>query len=621
MAALATIDGGEGTSNDHGMHGQDGARAQPGDFCAICFDATVEAQCLPCKHAQFCLQCATRVMREQHRCPLCRKEISCVKNLDGTVVVHAPPPSVLETWQTRLNRAEARQLVRAWERHNVSNNDSAADGPCSTCRSDGAYLSSCEKTWITVLMCVFWAMIFLIGRQEWSYGISPSCARSCLRCATSRGRGGCIECREGSINSGLACYPGVDELPAVKTSGRIHGDVYIGLVATVQILGLLFKGLFTLRVRSRRLTTEAEHTALMFLLSIQILRFALMQPFFSEHLGSRTFRWFNTTIGTDNRTGFIVAAVDKAGAIQDPTWVSEYCTHWQPGSLVVDFPRNSGYFGGGHNRYVTIGWILGGEFSVSCLFAATACELADLLFIAPSTRLVPRLHIGSRMLAIVLSIFHFGPLLPATLFSYADGCLKYRDPQHLDLSAARWLLVVLSYTCALSAIMIGFAAFIGSLFHGVVYFLSSTLHDRVAQPLRRSCAFLLRTHACFTTGFCGACVKIYLIYLCVAAVPVVLVGVYLTGLALRAQFQRTRSIDILSTGILLMDWIWKCSIIALTSELPTHISGACRRLQPRIVPRVQQDAPAEVELNLSHTTESLNEVPPSASTTSDTLVL
>merc|ERR1712007_37522 len=45
-------------------------------LCKICFDRHCSCALLPCRHHAFCAVCATRIIRTQKVCPLCRREVT-----------------------------------------------------------------------------------------------------------------------------------------------------------------------------------------------------------------------------------------------------------------------------------------------------------------------------------------------------------------------------------------------------------------------------------------------------------------------------------------------------------------------------------------------------------------
>ncbi|XP_063301635.1 E3 ubiquitin-protein ligase NEURL3 [Pelobates fuscus] len=51
-------------------------------YCVICQDSTSDTMLVPCGHCCFCKSCALKVHEQNSSCPLCRRTIHCLQNVD-----------------------------------------------------------------------------------------------------------------------------------------------------------------------------------------------------------------------------------------------------------------------------------------------------------------------------------------------------------------------------------------------------------------------------------------------------------------------------------------------------------------------------------------------------------
>ncbi|XP_042639405.1 E3 ubiquitin-protein ligase NEURL3 [Orycteropus afer afer] len=57
--------------------------AVAGEECAICFHHAANTCLHPCGHKHFCSSCAWRIFRDTAKCPVCRREIKAVTQMQG----------------------------------------------------------------------------------------------------------------------------------------------------------------------------------------------------------------------------------------------------------------------------------------------------------------------------------------------------------------------------------------------------------------------------------------------------------------------------------------------------------------------------------------------------------
>ena len=96
---------------------------------------------------------------------------------------------------------------------------------------------------------------------------------------------------------------------------------------------------------------------------------------------------------------------------------------------------------GGHPRFSRLGWVIGGEFALYYFFATFINELADCMFVVPTTT-----EGGWRckVFSVALEVAQLGALAPAAVFNH-NPCLTYTAPLGTSIAVIRDLIVPWGY--------------------------------------------------------------------------------------------------------------------------------------------------------------------------------
>jgi len=269
-----------------------------------------------------------------------------------------------------------------------------------------------EATFLLVLAAIIWGLIFFGGRSEWQHGIPTECSDMCAEC----GKGdlsfrttGCRRCKTGYLNGGMKCYTHLEDLPSVKTGAALGGGFYYYAIIVAQVLGASWEVMLLVRLRRRGLIGKEMFVAASALL-VELLRMAFVDSFILRtYFFNQSYQIYGLSMTGDlqlqrNTTGpdanqFVVAWSNLKPCELD---VSK-CSIFSRDSPLLDYDESFGWGTGGHPRFRTIGWVIGGEFAMYYFFAAVVNEVADNLFIIPTTTL--RYGFKCKVLSVILELF------------------------------------------------------------------------------------------------------------------------------------------------------------------------------------------------------------------------
>ena len=246
---------------------------------------------------------------------------------------------------------------------------------------------------------VVWGIIFVGGWREWTSDIPQKCGTHCSVCQSSRnmgwGTGGCDLCAEGWLNGGRSCFKDVTDLPGVRTAQSLGGGFYMTIIVATQIVGAVIEIFLIARLRKARKLPSAEMIILAIALAIELFRMLIVDIFLlSDYLAPKHYRYFRVPLNASvpiigSVAGGVADGSGSGGPFVDlntsgPLYFigtgndmfdPATCTAFNRSSPLLDYPRDSGLFSaGGHNRFASIGWIVGGEFAMYYFMATVANE-------------------------------------------------------------------------------------------------------------------------------------------------------------------------------------------------------------------------------------------------------
>ena len=121
---------------------------------------------------------------------------------------------------------------------------------------------------------------------------------------------------------------------------------------------------------------------------------------------------------------------------------SDQCSLFGRDTALLDLDETSGTWGnGGHPRFTRLGWVIGGEFALYYFFATFINELADCMFVVPTTTA------GGwrcKIFSVALEFAQLGALAPAAVFDH-NPCLHYTAPLNAPIALIRDLIVPWGY--------------------------------------------------------------------------------------------------------------------------------------------------------------------------------
>jgi hypothetical protein len=323
-----------------------------------------------------------------------------------------------------------------------------------------------------------WLFIFVFGIVEHMHNIRQSCkggdplpghgpewltvnasAEACAKCSPKNDID-CDMCAQGYYNLGTQCFKYLENLPAIKTGAALGGLTYFVLIVGTQCLGILTEVILIRRLVRRKLMPRKELIILLLAMSIELARMFLVDIFvMQEYFGGRAYKifrepqqcqpgsllawqgadaqWYcNSDTNPTSASRYYIASQQQAWSHDENT-----CSTFTTASSLLSFDEAGLQDVPGHTRFKTMGWIIGGEFALYYFFATFINEVADNMFVVPTTTSGGWL---CKIFAIALEVFQLGALCPAAIFSHKD-CLHYTDPLGVSLHTISSIVVVFGY--------------------------------------------------------------------------------------------------------------------------------------------------------------------------------
>jgi len=451
--------------------------------CVVCYVNQCDAKLQPCGHDLFCKACAARF----RTCPLCRA------------------PLTLRNGRAFLSEDEHIEEGQH-ERGNASNQG----------------LSASFLWWARKIGIIFWLFIFMGGAVEWVHdvpadgcpphqessgwpGLSEEQRRRYLHCLDCSWNGHCNLCTEGTINGGFQCFDSVDELPPVTAGAALGGSTYLVLIILVQVAGGSSECGLIYWCRKHDMLQQKEVVILALALILEVFRMLLVDVFLlQQYFSGMSYRVYRAPV--ECGAGFLLGnetfigqdgfqyCPDASPAHQDTDYYiatskeafGAKCPTYTTSSALLDYGRTPGplFLKGGHPRYSHLGWVIGGEFAMFYLFATFVNEVADNMFVMPTTT---PYGVFCKAFSVALELFQLGALCPAAIFVHGD-CLEYTNPMGVSLNLIRDVVVWFGY------FIWGFLLIIAPLILGGVVLMllfacmSGATCFLLATPIQRCCS-------------------------------------------------------------------------------------------------------------------------------------
>mmetsp|Transcript_37621 Transcript_37621/g.70293 ORF Transcript_37621/g.70293 Transcript_37621/m.70293 type:complete len:674 (-) Transcript_37621:70-2091(-) len=447
-----------------------------------------------------------------------------------------------------------------------------------------------------ILAFVVWVIIFFGGRKEWEHGIQRECGEDCADCGLADMSfvvTGCRLCKKGLYNGGMKCYKELEDLPPVKTGAALGGHFYYHAIIVVQVLGAMSEIILLARLRRRRQIIGKEMCVALTALLVEILRMILvdlflLRTYFYNH--SYTILPIDKPVNGTASEFVIAWSHLNLGDID-----TSQCSIFGRNSALLDYDESFGWGTGGHPRFRTIGWAIGGEFAMYYFLAAVINEVADNLFIIPATTL--KYGFKCKVMSIILELFQLGALFPAAAFTHGR-CLTYHNPLKADLSVIRYTIVTWGYFLWGSVFVIGIFTAVVIFMHLVV--MQSCLYTMIADALeysgvaawcrcsrgeggvfskcRQRCAVLAAGCVKFVERLGASTLEMYVF---VASVPLLITGTCLGILVCLGQASKSGFEQVLTAIVLLSDVLLKLGLfcaVEVTDEMLRR-EGAQKRAE------------------------------------------
>jgi len=388
----------------------------------------------------------------------------------------------------------------------------------------------------------------------------------------------------------------------MKTGAALGGITYFILIVMTQILGMVSEITLIRRLVRRKLMPRKELVILLIAIGIELARMFLVDIFvMQEYFGGRSYQIFRQPTactagswmswrGADSQwycpdlaphgenTTYYIAARQEA-------WSSDehVCSTFTTASSLLNFDEKGLQDVPGHTRFKTMGWVIGGEFALYYFFATFINEVADNMFVVPTTTRGGWL---CKIFSIALEVFQLGALCPAAIFTHKD-CLHYTDPLGVSLHTISGVVVVFGYFIWGFVVMslplaIAGAALLGGLFMlctlvaalaPAMRFLArrSICAARLAHLLSFTADSLENMHATMTFWFETA--KEYAgkgresamnITMTFAFLPMLCGGMFLGTLVVVGQGSKEGFMQMLTAIVLLSDVLFKLVATAVT---------------------------------------------------------
>lgn len=250
------------------------------------------------------------------------------------------------------------------------------------------------------------------------------------------------------------------------------------------------------------------------------------------------------------------------------------CPSFTTESALLDYGTSSGptFFKGGHPRYSHLGWVIGGEFAMFYLFATFVNEVADNIFVVPTTTENGWQY---KAFSVALELFQLGALCPAAIFTHGD-CLQFTEPLGVSLHVIRGLIVWFGYCIWGLLVLCVPLAVIGAV---ILFFLacfSQGVANALVLPIRCCCGRtaatmfddmretlngkLMQAYSSYQNGTAGIANG----FILVSFIPLLCIGMFLGLLVVVGQGSKSGFMQILTAIVLLSDVIFKVGATILT---------------------------------------------------------
>eukprot|EP00928_Gymnodinium_smaydae_P068235 TRINITY_DN5130_c0_g1_i4.p1 TRINITY_DN5130_c0_g1~~TRINITY_DN5130_c0_g1_i4.p1 ORF type:complete len:505 (-),score=56.13 TRINITY_DN5130_c0_g1_i4:297-1811(-) len=474
-------------------------------------------------------------------------------------------------------------------------------------------LSNWEIFVVGVTVVVVWMFIWLGSYSEWNHNVPKSYdPDTCAPGGQTKNMRGCRSCKEGYVNGGYACFANLEDLPPVQTGAFFGGPFYFGLIVVTQLLGCAAEIFLIEKVRRRGLMPRKELVVLLIALFIEITRMLMVDVFvlkdyFGGFEGNHAYRIYRKPTFCDaavNASSWLAAdgsqycnpsvsnelgpelyyIATSRGAYSGDTAA---CSIFPVTSPLLDFSTISDTFpfqfwpGGGHPRFYRLGWVIGGEFAFYYFFATFVNELADNMFVIPTTT---SFGWQCKIFSIALELFQLGALCPAAIFTHS-ACLHYTDPLGVPLGLIRDIIVWFGYCIAVIPFFAIPLALIGLAILGSLGCLTGVCYQLIATPLARLRGESSRQTMDNWQGRTVARLRGFLemysrsvqnlasLVLTLAFVPLLLSGMLLGSLVIVGQASKPGGSQIITAVILVSDVLFKivATLIAEITEYALHV--------------------------------------------------
>jgi hypothetical protein len=312
-----------------------------------------------------------------------------------------------------------------------------------------------------------WVFIFIGGFVEWCHeipGKDPGDGHIAAACIDGYDEYGCGECSLGYLQGGRGCFKHLEDLPPVEAGAALGPGFYFVLIVVTQLAGIACEiGLIN---RVRTILPRKEKAILGTALCIEMVRMLLIDVFvLQDYFGGESYQIFrapeacdalanNTStpwLGADSMFHCEPAADDHRGedaqyyiATHREAFTADAgeCSLFTSDTALLDLDETSETWGtGGHPRFSRLGWVIGGEFALYYFFATFINELADCMFVIPTTTA------GGwkcKIFSVALEFAQLGALAPAAIFEHGP-CLHYTNPLGVSISVIRDIIVPFGY--------------------------------------------------------------------------------------------------------------------------------------------------------------------------------
>jgi len=413
------------------------------DLCAICLERPSGVRLRPCGHDHFCNTCVNRLFS----CPLCRSPL--LLDTDGHPQLSSVVPTSPQITEDQRAVVASRSLVTKQEARIIA--------------------ISCFSVWL---------FIFVVGIIEHMHDLRQSCQagdpelgagkpawlsvansdKACKQCSM-KNRIDCDLCHTGYYNLGMQCFKHLENMPPLRTGAALGGTTYFALIVMTQVAGLTSEFILIRRLMKRKLMPRKELIVLVIAISLEIVRISMVDIFImNDYFGGRAYRIFRVPTscsghqsqwqGSDDRiycddVAPHTDATEYYVASSQVAWSSDkmVCSTFSTNSALLAFDE-IGHAGiSGHTRFKTMGWIIGGEFALYYFFATFINEVADNMFVVPTTTSSGHL---CKIFSVALELFQLGALCPAAIFNHKD-CLHYTDPLGANLKIVSTIVITFGY--------------------------------------------------------------------------------------------------------------------------------------------------------------------------------